>query len=236
MKNRFVAQFVRHAAVAMACVFGMGCMSAAMAETAQGAGKPASPGMENNVPVVSDTLERKIVGHMQESNVGRLRGWPGVIFYCPTDEAKTPALREVCVESYKNLEALAVQYGVNFHKARNANDVAVLPHLTGRLKLVIEITATEPNAAVAAMAARIAVLAHYTHAINRSAELHVPTGADAIQEKHPLNVPQHVDGLLWEASLIKAAAGSQEALVRPVADGINQKLKGFFLEYAKANR
>lgn len=189
------------------------------------------------VPMVPDSMEKKIVGHMQESSAAQLRGWPGMIFYCPTDEAKTPALREICIASYKNLENLAVSNKVNFHKAKNANDVALLPHLTGRLKLVIELTATAAGTEPAAIAARVAVLAHYAHAVNRSAELHLPSStADANQPKHPLNVPQHVDGILWEASLIKAAEGGQDALVRPVVDGINEKLKAFFAEYAKANQ
>lgn len=205
---------------------GLGYAGCALAE--------ASPPKTQEIPLVPDATERKILEHMQETNLTRLRGWPGMIFYCPTDEAKTPALRQICLESYQNLEALAIQRGVKFHKARNANDVAVLPHLTGRLKLVIELTSTDPGAAPAAIAARISVLAHYTGAINRSSEL--SASADAGQVRHPLSLPQHVDAILWEASLIKAASTNQDDLVRPMVEGINERLKAFFAEYAKANQ
>jgi hypothetical protein len=197
----------------------------------------ALPPKTQDVPFVPDSTERKILEHMQEANLTRLKGWPGMIFYCPTDEAKTPALRQICVESYPNLEALAIQQGVKFHKARNANDVALLPHLTGRLKLVIELTGTESGATPAAIAARVVVLAHYTGAINRASELSSSGSAvDSGQAKHPLSLPQHVDAILWEASLIKAASSGQEELVRPMVDAINEKLKAFFADYAKANR
>jgi len=203
-----------------------------------GALAESPPAKVQEIPVVPDSTERKILEHMQETNLTRLRGWPGMIFYCPTDEAQTPALREICVESYRNLEALAGQYGVKFHRARNANDVALLPHLTGRLKLVIDLNGTEPASAPAAIAARVAVLAHYTGAINRSSELSSAAGSgdSTAQAKHPLSEPQHVDAILWEASLIKASSGSQEDLVRPVVDVIHEKLKTFFATYARANQ
>jgi hypothetical protein len=192
------------------------------------------PAKTQEIPLVPDATERKIIEHMQETNLTRLRGWPGMIFYCPTDEAKTPALRQICVETYQNMEALAIQRGVKFHKARNANDVAVLPHLTGRLKLVIELTSTDPGSLPAAIAGRIAVLAHYTGAINRSSEL--STSTDSGQPKHPLSLPQHVDAILWDTSVIKAASTTQDDLVRPMVDAINEQLKAFFGEYGKANQ
>lgn len=189
--------------------------------------KPAS-----EIPVISESAEKKILGHLQETNLTRLKGWPGMIFFCAADEAGNPNLKAICQESYAVLESLAVQHGVKFHKARHANDVLLLPHLTGRLKLVIELNATEPQATPAAVSARIAVLAHYTGAVNRYADLSL---GDEAADKHPLNVPQHVDGILWEASVVRAAARSEE-LAGPVKDGITEKLKAFFADYAKANQ
>ncbi|MDD5033189.1 MAG: hypothetical protein PHE55_00395 [Methylococcaceae bacterium] len=211
-------------------------LASALFLVAQLGDMPGAYAQEQNdtreIPQVSDSAERKIIEHMQETNLSRLHGWPGMIFYCPTEEAKSSALKQICLESYKNLETLAVQNEVKFHKARNANDVALLPHLTGRLKLVIELTGTE-SIDPSAITAHIAVLAHYAHAVNRSAEL---TTQDSDQVKHPLSVPQHVDAVLWEATIVKAAAGGQDALVQPVVQAINEKLKAFFADYAKANR
>ncbi|QSA95485.1 hypothetical protein [Methylococcus sp. EFPC2] len=183
------------------------------------------------LPVIPDSTEKKILGHMQEANLQKLQGWPGMIFYCPSEESAIPAVKQICTDAYAKLEALSVQNGVKFNKARNANDVALLPHLTGRLKLLIELTPTEASAQPAAIAARVSVLAHYTNAINRYADLN----QDESQTKHPLNVPQHVDAILWETSLVRAGA-SLDALSKPVADGLAAGLEQFFADYAKANK
>jgi hypothetical protein len=191
---------------------------------------PPAAAASQGVPNVSDSAEQKIISHIQENSQARLKGWPGMIFYCPADEAKTPEFRQICVETYQNLENLATQQGVKFHKARNANDVTLLPHLTGRLKLVIDLNGTDAGASPTAVAARVSVLAHYAHAVSRSVELNAVEGV-----KHPLNVPQHLDAVLWEAEVVKAAA-AQDQLVKPVVDALHEKLKVFFAEYAKANQ
>lgn len=204
----------------------LGFASASVAETQPAAAE------HKDVPVVSDVAEQKIIEHMQEANLSRLKGWPGMIFYCPAEESKIPALKQICLDSYKSLETLSVQNNVKFHKARNANDVALLPHLTGRLKVIVDVTATEPAESPAAVSAHISVLAHYAHAVNRATEL---APQDPSQPKHPLSVPQHVDAILWEATVIKAAAGGTDPLAQPVAQAINDKLNAFFADYAKAN-
>ncbi len=52
------------------------------------------------IPVISDSAEKKILGHMQETSLGRLKGWPGMIFFCAADEEKNPALKTICQDSY----------------------------------------------------------------------------------------------------------------------------------------
>ncbi len=187
-----------------------------------------------DVPVVSDVAEQKIIEHMMEASLGRLKGWPGMIFYCPAEESKSTALKQICQDSYKNLEALSVQHNVKFHKARNANDVALLPHLTGRLKVIIDVVGTEPGVEPSAISARISVLAHYAHAVNRATEIAAPQ--DSSQPKHPTSIPQHVDAVLWESTVVKAGTGGQDALAQPVAQEINERLKTFFADYDKANK
>jgi hypothetical protein len=190
----------------------------------------AEPG-KDGLPTISETAERKILGHLQETNLQRLQGWPGMIFYCTGEESAIATLKQICTDTYARLETLAGEHKIKFHKARNANDVALLPHLTGHLKLVVELTATETGARPAAVAARVAVLAHYTNAINRYADLNQEEG----QSKHPLSVPQHVDAILWDATSVKAGA-SMDDLAKPVAEGLDQPLKAFFADYAKANK
>ena len=189
-----------------------------------------APQTEDKFPVISDTAEKRILGHMQEANLARLQGWPGMIFYCPAEEAKTLALKQICTDSYAAMEALAAQYKVEYHKARNANDVAVLPHLTGRLKVMVELTGTEPGATPAAISARVSVLAHYTGAVNRYAELN----QDIQGTKHPLNVPQHVDGILWDTTTIRAG-NNQDELAKPTAEAVKALMQAFFADFSKAN-
>ena len=207
-------------------ILGLPCVS--MAETT-----PAAP-EHKDVPVVSDVAEQKIIEHMMGANLGRLKGWPGMIFYCPAEESKTAALKQVCLDTYKNLENLSVQHTVKFHKARNANDVALLPHLTGRLKVIIDVVGTEPGIEPSAISARVSVLAHYAHAVNRATEIAAPQ--EPGQPKHPTSIPQHVDAVLWESTIIKAGAAGQDALAQPVTAELNERLKGFFADYDKANK
>lgn len=199
-----------------------------------GFAEPTPPAQEHkDVPVVSDVAEQKIIEHMLEANLTRLKGWPGMIFYCPAEESKTPALKQICLDTNKTLENLAVQHKVNFHKARNSNDAALLPHLTGRAKVLIELTATEPGTEPSAVSAHIAVYAHYAHAVNRATEL---PQQDSNQPKHPTLVPQHVDAILWESTVIKAGTSGPDQLVQPVDQAISDKLNAFFADYDKANR
>ena len=205
----------------------MGFAHQSLAET-----QPAAQ-EHKDVPVVSDVAEQKIIEHMMEANLSRLKGWPGMIFYCPAEQSTVSALKQICEESYKNLEALSVQHNVKFHKARNANDVALLPHLTGRLKVIIDVFGTEPGTEPSAITARISVLAHYAHAVNRATEI---APQDSSLPKHPTSIPQHVDAILWESTIIKAAVGGADSLAQPVAQEINEKLKSFFTEYDKAQK
>lgn len=204
----------------------LGFAPASFAET------PPPAQEHKDIPVVSDVAEQKIIEFMKEANLALLKGWPGMIFYCPDENSTTPALKQICLDSYKSLEAQAVQHRVNFHKARNANDAAVLPYHTGRAKVLINLTATEPGVEPAAISAHISVFAHYAHAVNRASEL---PPQDASQPKHPTLAPQHVDAILWEGTVVKAGNGL-DSLAQPVAQAVNDKLNAFFADYDKANR
>jgi hypothetical protein len=184
------------------------------------------------LPALPESAKQRILGHIQESNLTHLRGWPGMIFYCPINETQSQAFKDICTSSYQTLEKLAVQNHLQFRKAQNLNEVTLLPHLTGQLKLVIELQATNPSDSASAIAATVSVLAHYTRAINRAQEL----SQDDAQAKHPQNVPQHVDALLWEATTIKATTGPQSDLVKPVSESVDKTLEAFFADYAKANQ
>lgn len=194
----------------------------------------APSGEHKDVPMVSDAAEQKIIERMMETNAFRLKGWPGMVFYCPAENSSVAALKQICQDSYKLLETLSAQHNVKFHKARNANDAALLPHLTGRAKVLIELTATDASAKPAAIAAHISVYAHYAHAVNRASEL--PQTQEGSQPKHPTLVPQHVDATLWEASVIKASDGGLDSLAAPVTQAVSDSLNTFFADYDKANK
>jgi hypothetical protein len=98
---------------------------------------------------------------------------------------------------------------------------------------MIDVTGTEPGTEPAAISARVSVLAHYAHAVNRATEL---PQQDSNLPKHPTLVPQHVDAILWEGTVIKAGTAGLDALAAPVTQAINEKLNAFFADYDKANR
>ena len=184
------------------------------------------------LPALPESAKQRILQHIQETNLTHLRGWPGMIFYCPINETTVQTYKDVCTESYKTLERLAVQNHLQFRKAQNLNEITLLPHLTGQLKLVIDLQSSIPSDSATAIAATVTVLAHYTGAVNRMQD----QSPDDNQAKHPQYTPQHVDALLWERSFIKATNGSQNELAKPVIDGVNQQLEAFFADYAKANK
>jgi len=204
-------------------------LTAASATQAQ----PAPNGAVPPMPAIADSARQKILGHLQEVKLARLQGWPSIIFYCPIDEAPTPVIKEICLESYKTLEQQAVKHKLKFRKAQNLNEVILLPQLTGDLKLVIDLLPSAPTDSASAISATVSVLAHYSRAINRALDL---PGPEQAQTRHPLMTPQHVDALLWDAAFIKATSGSPSELVKPVVDGINQKLEAFFSDYGRANQ
>jgi hypothetical protein len=185
------------------------------------------------LPTIPDSARQKILGHLQEVKLARLQGWPSIIFYCPIEEAPSPAIKQICQESYKTLEQQAVKHRMKFRKAQNLNEVILLPQLTGDLKLVIDLLPSGAGDSASAISATISVLAHYSRAINRALDL---PGPEQAQTGHPVMTPQHVDALLWDAAFIKATSGPQSELVGPVVAGINQKLEAFFADYGKANQ
>lgn len=195
--------------------------------------EPPAPSSVPALPNLADSARQKILGHLQEVKLARLQGWPSIIFYCPIEEAPTPAIKAICQESYKTLEQQAVKHKMKFRKAQNLNEVILLPQLTGDLKLVIDLLPSAPSDSASAITATISVLAHYSRAINRALDL---PGPEQAQTGHPVMTPQHVDALLWDAAIIKATSGSQSELVDPVVAGINQKLEAFFSDYGKANQ
>lgn len=187
----------------------------------------ALPGL----PALPESAKQRILQHIQEATLTHLKGWPGIIFYCPISETPVQAFKDICTESYKTLERLAVQNHLQFRKAQNLNEITLLPHLTGQLKLVIDLQSSNPSNSANAIGATVSVLAHYTGAVNRMQE---QTADDA--QKHPQNVPQHVDALLWERNFIEATTSAQTDLVKPVISGINRNLEAFFADYSKANQ
>jgi hypothetical protein len=209
---------------------------AAVAQTATEVVRPPAPPRD----IVPDTtpipahVKQKILDHMNQSNLERLRGWPGLIFYCPVDEAKSSSLRNLCATLNGKIGTFLAPSSVRFQIAKNAFDLHFLPHVTGRLLLVVELEATPPENQPSAIFAKVKALAHYAHAVNWSSDL--PVAPETAAGKSPLEVPQHVDAMLWESNLIVAGPGSQETLMDAVAKGVEERIQAFIAEYNKMNK
>ena len=179
-------------------------------------------------------VKQKILDHMAQTNLERLRGWPGIIFYCPVEEAANANVKAVCTALNAKAPALFSAGNIKFQIAKNAFDVHFLPHMTGRLVLAVEIDATPQDAQPSALFGKVKALAHYAHAVNWSSEL--GPGQDAAGGKGPLDVPQHVDAMLWESNLIAVAPGSQASLTDSVAKGLEQRVQDFITEFTRINK
>ena len=180
------------------------------------------------------SVKQKILDHMAQTNLERLRGWPGIIFYCPVDDATNSNIKTICAALNTRASALFSEANIKFQIAKNAFDVHFLPHMTGRMVLAVELEATPQDAQPAAMFAKVKALAHYAHAVNWSSEL--TPGQEAAGGKGPLDVPQHVDALLWEKNQIAASTGSQSALADTIGKGLEQQVQAFIVDFTRINR
>jgi hypothetical protein len=190
--------------------------------------------------VVPDTapipghVKQRILDHMKQSDLQRLHGWPGLVFYCPVEEAKTDTIKAICTRVNAQIGATMAAANIKFQIAKNAFDLHFLPHMTGRLLLVVELEATPSDSQPSAMFAELEALAHYAHAVNWSSELH--PAQETIEGRSPLEVPQHVNAILWESKMITAATGSQAQLEDVVFKSIQEKIAAFLVEFAKVNK
>lgn len=225
MESKISASWLASAAAAAVFAFGW---SGAQAEPEPGLPHTFSP----NTASISPAVKQQILDHMKQTNLERLKGWPGIIFYCPVEEADNPSVKAICSAVNADIGALMAERKIPFQIAKNAFDTHFLPHMSGRLLLVVELAATPAGAQPAAISAEVQGLAHYAHAVNWSSELYPETGA---KEKSPLEVPQHVDALLWESNFIFAAAGDQSTLVDQSKAAIEDRVKSFLAEFDRIN-
>lgn len=179
-------------------------------------------------------VKQKILDHMAQTNLERLRGWPGIIFYCPVDEATNANVKNICAALNTKAGALFSTANIKFQIAKNAFDVHFLPHMTGRMVLAVELDASPQDAQPSAIFAKLKALAHYAHAVNWSSEL--TPGQEAAGGKGPLDVPQHVDALLWERNQIAVSAGSQSALADTIGKGLEQQVQVFIADFTRVNQ
>jgi hypothetical protein len=70
--------------------------------------------------------------------------------------------------------------------------------------------------------------------VNWSSELHPVQ--EAVEGRSPLEVPQHVNAILWEGKTITAAPGSQAQLEDVVLKSIQENIGAFLVEFAKVNK
>ena len=170
---------------------------------------------------------------MKQTDLQRLHGWPGVVFYCPVEEAKSETVKAVCTRINAEIGMMMAASNVKFQVAKNAFDLHFLPHMTGRLLLVVDIVETPQQDQAAAAFAEVEALAHYAHAVNWSAELH-PAQAPG-DERSPLEVPQHLNAILWESKMIVAGTGGLARLEEPLYQGIHERIAAFLAEFVKVN-
>jgi hypothetical protein len=195
--------------------------------------KPLQDVMPDTAPI-PQYVKQRILDHMKQTDLQRLQGWPGIVFYCPVEEAKSDAIKAICSRINAQVGATLSAANIRFQVAKNAFDLHFLPHMTGRLLLVVELEATPQDAQPSAIFAEVEALAHYAHAVNWSSELHpVQDGGDG---RSPLEVPQHVNAVLWESKMITASAGSQSQLEEITYKGINDRISAFLAEYTKVNK
>lgn len=210
------------------------CGQTVSAQTAPGTtpARPLPDVVPDTAPIPAHVKQR-ILDHMKQTDLQRLHGWPGIVFYCPVEEAKSDTVKAVCNRINAEIGAMMAASNIKFQIAKNAFDLHFLPHMTGRLLLVVDLVGTAADSPAAAMFAEVEALAHYAHAVNWSSELH--PAQEPGDSRSPLEVPQHVNAVLWESNMIVASSGGPAQLEEPLYKGIRERLSAFLAEYKKVN-
>ncbi|MEW6037258.1 MAG: hypothetical protein AB1648_03255 [Pseudomonadota bacterium] len=181
---------------------------------------------------ISPAVKQKVLEHMKQTSLERLKGWPGIIFYCPVEEAENLSVKAICTAVNADVGKLMAEHKVPFQIAKSSFDKHFLPHMSGGLLLVVDLAATPAGAQPAAISGEVQGLAHYAHAVNWSSELYPESGG---KDKSPLEVPQHVDALLWESNFIFATPGDQSILVEQSKAAIEERVRNFLTEFDRVN-
>lgn len=194
--------------------------------------KPLPDVVPDTAPIPAHVKQR-ILDHMKQTDLQRLHGWPGIVFYCPVEEASSETVKTVCNRINAEIGGMMAASNVKFQIAKNAFDLHFLPHMTGRLLLVVDIIGTPPDSPAAALFAGVQALAHYAHAVNWSSELHPMQ--EPGEGRSPLEVPQHVNAVLWDSKMIVAGTGGPAPLAESLYKGIHERIAAFLAEFAKVN-
>lgn len=172
----------------------------------------------------SPEMRRQLDEYQKKNNRENLTGWNGVIFYCPIDEQSSRALNEICENSYTNAEFLAASAKVNLKKARSGYEVGFSSRVSDFLILEVELGATKPGIP-SAVHASLRAYVGYSEVVTKS-------GYEG--QKRARETPRSGDLIFWERATMGASSGSDQALVAPMSEAIEQLLKQFFADYLNA--
>ena len=81
----------------------------AMAEPAPA--RPMADVVPDTAPIPAHVKQR-ILDHMKQTDLQRLHGWPGIIFYCPVEEAKSETIKTICNRVNGEVGAMMAASGV----------------------------------------------------------------------------------------------------------------------------
>jgi hypothetical protein len=172
----------------------------------------------------SSEMRRKFDEQQKEQDRKNFTGWNGILFYCPIEEQSSRALNEICEKSYTNANFLAASAKVNLTKVRSGYEVLFKSRISDFLILEVELGATKPGTP-SAVHARLRAYVDYSEVVEKS-------GYEG--QKRAREIPRSGDLIFWERTVIGASSGSDQALVAPISESIEQLLKQFFADYLNA--
>lgn len=172
--------------------------------------------------------QRQSLEEMQKvTNKQNFSGWKGVLIYCTDADKLLKSLKEICEKTYTNADFLATISKLDLVKAKSAYELAFRSVVDDFLVLEITLSATKQGMPTA-IHASVRAYAHYSKAVDNS--------LNAQEKKGPRADPKSGDLVFWERVVIGASSGTDQELVIPISEGIEQLMKQFFIDYLNADR
>lgn len=170
--------------------------------------------------------------------VPSLSGWNGLVFFCDVDVSSTSIRNDICERVVANARFLAGSARVPLVVASDIRQLEVQSKTEGKLALYVfvSVLGCVPSQ-LCAMFASVRAEFQYEELVDlRASTYKRRSSSGALPEAiAPASVPRRLLVDLWRQNYLFTAHEYGQGSARGLADGIDQAMKNFFVDYLAAN-